>query len=218
MVAFRNRGDWRFQDVTDRWGTDHKGVRRAMATADFDLDGDLDLVVTTLNSPVELYRNESSAPRVAVRLRGRSPNGQGIGARVTLRGGAVPQQSQEVVSGGRYLAGSDPLLVFATGKSERGMSLEVSWRSGRRSVVGNVAPNRLYEIAEPGQPPSTPDSAKEKTPPPALFNDQSSALAHRHVDAPFNNFARQPLLHRRLSQRGPGVAWFDVTSMVGRTY
>jgi hypothetical protein len=210
VVAFRNSGDWRFQDVTEQWGTDHRGVHHALATADFDLDGDLDLVVTTLNSQIELYRNESAAPRVAVRLRGRSPNMQGIGARVILRGGAVPLQSQEVVSGGRYQAGSEPILVFATGKAARGMTFEVTWRSGRRSVVGGVGPNRLYEIAEPNLPSPTPAPATEKAVTPPLFKDLSAALAHRHQDTPFDDFARQPLLHRRLSQGGPGVAWFDV--------
>jgi len=210
VVAFRNRGDWRFQDVTDSWGTDSRSVHHALATADFDWDGDLDLVATTLNSPVEIYRNESGAPRVAVRLRGRSPNGQGIGARVVFRGGAVPMQLQEVVSGGRYLAGSDPQLVFAAGQARTGMSIEVLWRSGRRSVVVGVGANRLYEIAESAEPVSKSESSLEKARPSSLFEDRSAALAHRHLDASFDDFARQPLLHRRLSQGGPGVAWFDV--------
>src|SRR5206468_3949921 len=84
----------------------------------------------------------------AVRLQGRPPNIQGIGAKVALLDGAVPRQSQEVISGGRYLSGSEPLLVFAAGTRTNRMTLEVIWRSGRRSVITNVQANRVYEIAE----------------------------------------------------------------------
>jgi len=52
---------------------------------------------------------------VAVRLKGKSPNTQGIGAKIKVLGGAVPMQSQEVICGGRYLSGEDPMRVFAAG-------------------------------------------------------------------------------------------------------
>src|SRR6185295_1227230 len=48
IVAFRNRGDLRFEDVTPSWGTSQPGIHHAMALADFDRDGDLDLVVNNL--------------------------------------------------------------------------------------------------------------------------------------------------------------------------
>jgi enediyne biosynthesis protein E4 len=77
--------------------------------------GDLDVVVNNLNGAAGIYRNESNAPRVAVRLKGRAPNTRGIGARIWLYGGAVPMQSQEMICGGRYLSSDDPMRVFAAG-------------------------------------------------------------------------------------------------------
>src|SRR5207248_10175204 len=50
VVAFRNRGDLHFDDVTSTWGTAPPGVHHAMALADFDRDGDMDLVVNNLGS------------------------------------------------------------------------------------------------------------------------------------------------------------------------
>src|SRR5207249_5755939 len=122
----------------------------AIAFADFDGDGDLDFVVNNLGSPAVLYRNDSSAPRVAVRLKGEGANTQGIGSKVELLNGSVPMQSQEVVAGGRYLAGSDPQLVFAAGNAKGSMSVEVAWRSGKKSVITGVVPNRIYEVDEAG--------------------------------------------------------------------
>jgi hypothetical protein len=210
IVAFRNLGGWRFVETTSVWGTDVPGVHHAMAAADFDRDGDLDLVVNNLGSAAGVYRNESMAARVAVRTKGLRPNVQGIGARVTLLGGAVPMQVQEVVSGGRYMAGADPQLVFAAGQAATGMSLEVAWRSGKRTTVQGVQPNCLYEIREPVGTNSlrTPPSVADALSP--LFEDVSDKLRHVHKDVEFDDFGRQPLLPRKLSQLGPGVAWYDL--------
>ncbi|RMD90886.1 MAG: hypothetical protein D6813_08490, partial [Calditrichaeota bacterium] len=91
------------------------------------------------------------APRIAVRLRGRSPNTQAIGAKIRVLGGPVPQ-IKEVICGGQYLSGSDPMYVFATGHS-RALTIEVTWRNGQKTLIQNVKPNRMYEIWQsPPQP------------------------------------------------------------------
>src|SRR5262249_15357464 len=212
IVAFRNRGDLHFDDVTADWGTATPGVHHALALADFDRDGDLDLVVNNLGTAAGLYRNETAAPRVAVRLRGVPPNTQGIGAKVRLVGGAVPRQSQEMIAGGRYLAGCEAMLVFAAGRATGDMTLEVTWRNGRQSRVTGVAANRLYEISEAAATNAPPAPATAAAPPPEkrLFEDVSASIAHTHHEEPFDDFTRQPLLPRRLSQLGPGVSWFDL--------
>lgn len=207
IVAFRNLGQLRFEEATRDWGTDQPGVHHAIATADFDNDGDLDFVVNSLGSAAGIYRNETVAPRVAVRLKGLAPNTQGIGARIKLLNGAVPMQSQEVISGGRYMSGSDPMLVFAAGTSTN-MTLEIDWRSGKQSVIHAVGPDRLYEIDETSSN-AVIRSAPESKPPPR-FEDVSERLGHTHQEEVFDDFERQPLLPRKLSQLGPGATWYDV--------
>jgi hypothetical protein len=224
-ASFRNRGDLTFEDVSDQWGFNVPDVANAAAFADLDNDGDLDVVVNNLNGQAEVFRNETGAPRLGIRLKGAPPNTQGIGAKLKVTGGAVPLQTQEVVCGGRYLAGNDPLRVFAAGTLTNRLALEVFWRDGKYSLVTNALPNHIYEIDEAAARPAPPPAAAAATgpatlgappgrpaspPPPPLFEDVSSLLNHRHHEDPFDDFARQPLLPNRLSQLGPGIAWLDV--------
>src|SRR6185436_8739549 len=95
-----------------------------------------------------LYRNDTAAARVMVTLKGAAPITAGIGALVTLIGGAVPTQMQEIASGGHYMSGSDARLVFAPNRSSEPMTLKVRWRDGRITQVTDVSANRCYEIDE----------------------------------------------------------------------
>jgi len=119
----------------------------------------------------------------------------------------VPMQSQEIQCGGRYLSADEAFRAFAAGSATEGMTLEVSWRSGKRSIISGVKANVIYEVDEAG--------AKESAPPklPVVkpwFTDVSTKLNHFHEEAAFDDFARQPMLIRSLSRQGPGVAWWDL--------
>jgi len=59
-------------------------VGQGMCLADLDGDGDMDVIVNNLNGAHGLYRNESTALRGAVRLKGQGPNTRGIGAKIGL--------------------------------------------------------------------------------------------------------------------------------------
>lgn len=133
-VAFRNRGDLTFEEVGVEWGFAlGDDISHGIASGDLDGDGDLDVVVTRLNDPVLALRNDAAASRLTVRLLGRTPNTQGIGAKVLVRSGSLPEQSKEVTSGGMYLSGSEALQVFAADSGE--ITIEVRWRSGSTSVI-----------------------------------------------------------------------------------
>lgn len=234
--AFRNRGDLTFEDAAAQWGFNQPGVSHGMAFADLDNDGDLDIVVNNMNGAAGIYRNNAVAPRIAVTLRGAPPNRFGIGALIELVAEAEDRkpglspirfiQSQEMCAGGRYLSSDAPARVFAAdvtqalkkrieqapGSGTLGtvrLQLRVHWRSGVETVVDGVQPNSWYEIAEQSPTTTTPGKATKAESKP-LFEDVSAQLRHTHHEDLFDDFARQPLLPRKLSQRGPGVSWIDL--------
>ncbi len=209
-VAFRNRGDLTFEDASQAWRFDlGPDISHGLAHADLDGDGDLDVVINRLGKPAAVLRNDATAPRIAIRLRGEQPNTSGIGSTIRVLGGALPLQQREVVAGGLYLSSADPLLTFATGTSKN-VTIEVEWRDGRRTMIAGAQPNRLYEIDQrESQPGSAAYVAADSMK--TLFEDVSDQLGgHRHVDPYFDDYARQLLLPNAFSQLGPSVAWFDV--------
>ena len=208
-VAFRNRGDLTFEDVSKQWGFGiEDDVSHAMAAADLDGDGDLDVVINRLGSPALILKNNAAAPRVAVRLIGDAPNTRAVGARIRLLGGAVPLQQKEVVVGGLYMSHSDYLATFAMGKS-LAATLVIDWRDGRRSEIRDVRPNRLYEVTTATAVARIDSAAAPSTP--TLFEDATAQLGgHAHIEPAFDDWERQFLLPNALSQLGPGVAWFDL--------
>jgi enediyne biosynthesis protein E4 len=127
-------------------------------------------------------------------------------------------QSQEMICGGRYLSSDDAMRVFGAGSQSTAMRLEVSWRSGKRSVVEGVRANRIYEVEEEGAeessklqaPSSKPISQPSTLNSQPIFEEVSELIGHRHHEEEYNDYERQGLLPRKLSQLGPGVGWYDV--------
>jgi hypothetical protein len=101
------------------------------------------------------------------------------------------------------------MRAFAVGSTTNKMTLEVRWRSGKLSVFTNILPNQLCVPDEKINSDAKATSLSSSFPEP-IFRDMSQLLGHEHHEEPFDDFEKQPLLSKRLSQLGPGVAWCDV--------
>ncbi len=148
---FLNNGNRGFHDVAAELdaGFDHPKVGRGLAYADFDRDGDLDLLLTTNNGPAYLYRNDQLAENRSIRFRllGTKSNRDAIGATVRIVAGGM-KQSRMLKSGSSYLSQSELPVTFGLGKMDRVASAVIQWPSGRIEEGKNLAAGCSYECVE----------------------------------------------------------------------
>jgi hypothetical protein len=153
-LLFRNEGNGKFDDVTATLGAalQKPVVARGAAYADYDNDGDLDLVITANNGPMRLLRNENANQNNLLRVKtvGTRSNRDGIGARVTLTTAQGTRLMRMVKTGSSYLSQSELPLTFGLGKSGGGkpVSLEIAWPSGQKETISGIQPNQFITVQE----------------------------------------------------------------------
>ena len=147
---YRNTGGG-FVDVSEAMGKEFttRRVGRGLAVADFDNDGDPDLLVSNNGGPAELLRNDSNEGNhwLGLRLIGTRSNRDGIGTKITLRAGEWVRHFQ-VTGGGSYLSASDPRLLIGLGQREKVDTITVRWPTGVVQTVMKPALDQYHTITE----------------------------------------------------------------------
>ena len=147
---FLNQGA-KFQDVAANVDAEfaQPKVGRGLAYADFDRDGDLDILLTTNNGPAYLYRNDQLAGNRSIRFRltGTKSNRDAIGALVRIFYDGV-SQSQMVKTGSSYLSQSELPLTFGVGRRDKIARVQIEWPSGAGQEFQNLAAGKAYQCTE----------------------------------------------------------------------
>ena len=148
---FLNQRNGKFRDVASEvgGGFDKPRVGRGLAYADFDRDGDLDVLMTTNNGPAVLFRNDQLAGNHSVRfeLRGTESNRDAIGAKVQVFAGDL-HQSRMVRGGSSYLSQSELPLTCGLGNRDKIDSVVIDWPSGRSDQYKGLRARRAYKCLE----------------------------------------------------------------------
>src|SRR5579872_3035289 len=149
-LIFRNNGDGTFTELGDETGPGISALHnsRGCAFADFDNDGDMDVLIMNRNEPPSLLRNDAPKENnwIKVRLEGTKSNRSAIGARVLAHyNGKV--QAQMLTSQSSYISVNDPRLHFGLGAAKTA-DVEIFWPSGAKEKYTALAANQLHTIRE----------------------------------------------------------------------
>jgi hypothetical protein len=150
LSVYLNGRDGTFRDVSGEAGPDcaRRVLGRGAAFADLDNDGDLDVVVACLDGPPVVLRNDTAGGHwLVLRAVGRKSNRDGIGARITVRTGALSQVREVKRTVGIYSA-SDPRAHFGLGDAAKADLVRVEWPSGKVDEFRDVPAGRHYRVDE----------------------------------------------------------------------
>jgi len=148
---FLNQGNGKFRDVAAEvgGGFEKPRVGRGLAYADFDRDGDLDILLTTNNGPAVLFRNDQLAGNHSIRfeLQGTQSNRDAIGASVQIFAGDL-HQLRTLRGGSSYLSQSELPLTFGLAKRDKIDRVVIHWPSGRSEEYKNLPAQKAYKCLE----------------------------------------------------------------------
>jgi enediyne biosynthesis protein E4 len=151
-TVFRNLGpSGKWQALTEEAGltAGAPARHRGCAFADFDGDGKIDVVVTVLGKPAELWlnRSEGAGHWLDVRLEGTRSNRDGIGAVIKVVTKAGTQYNHMTTSVG-YASSSAGPVHFGLGGEDKVTEIEIRWPSGAVQTLRNVAADRVLSVKE----------------------------------------------------------------------
>jgi len=150
-LLFHNQHDGKFEEVGLRSGPGLaiQKVSRGLAVADYDNDGDLEVMVSNMNDSPDLLHlaRKNGNHSILVKAVGTRSNRNGIGTKITVQAGGV-KQYDEVKSGGSYLSSSDLRVHFGLGDITKVDRLELRWPSGETDLVENAPVHRILVIKE----------------------------------------------------------------------
>jgi len=210
---FKNNGDLTFTNKSDDWGLHHKTFSNGLAYADFDNDGDLDLVINNIDEEAGFYENTSNTKENAnylkINFKGTKQNKLGIGNTVKIYKDGKLQLAELMLTRG-YQSSVAPELHFGVGDIKTLDSLVVQWKDGSTQILNNIKTNQLVTLNYKNSEKNTfrnPFLKQSK-----LFKDitASTKIDFKHKENKYFDYNKEPLLPHKMSQFGPGIAVGDL--------
>ncbi|MEN7550160.1 VCBS repeat-containing protein [Rapidithrix thailandica] len=208
---YRNKGDLTFEKKNTDWVKDILTNSNGAAYADFDNDGDLDLILNNSDDIAFIYKNNSrelgQGNYLKVKLEGSEYNKLGLGARVAIQG-QNSKQIQELHLTRGFQSSVEEVLHFGLGETEMLDQVTVTWPDGKVQRLKQVKPNQLLSLSYE----NAKQSEEQVVSPKYAFEDLTAkaGVHYIHRENKYDDFEKESLLPHRMSTFGPGLAVADV--------
>lgn len=208
---FRNKGDLTFEDTSKTWTDATTTFSNGAAYADFDNDGDLDLIINNINDDATLLKNNAVelglGKFLKLKFNGPEKNvfGNGVIANIYLNNGQ--QQTRQLVNTRGFLSAVSNDIHFGLRPNDSIERLEILWLDGKKQIIQHPKTNELLAINY-SDASLMEGNATEKNEP--IFDLIKSDF--KHTDLYTNDYQLQILLPHKLSQTGPAIAKADVNN------
>jgi enediyne biosynthesis protein E4 len=209
---YKNNKDYGFNNISDDAGINEVSISNGAAYADFDNDGDLDLVVNNINQEAFFYENTQTGTKqkhyISFALQGDSLNNDALGTKIFLYANNKIQTAEQSPVRG-YLSSVDKRLHFGLGSSDVIDSAVIIWPDEKKKILKNIPADTILLINNSDAGKTVSNSTVNTS---LLFTDitNTAALSFKHYEPFFNDYSFQRLLPQKYSQLGPYIAVADV--------
>lgn len=206
---FKNIGDLTFEDKTDDWGLNLAINSNGAAYADFDNDGDLDIVINNIEERALLYKNNTNNTANFINLKLLNNIEIPYGSKVEVLD-QNNYQMLELTNVHGYQSASTNILHFGIGTKSTVDSVLISWAGGKQTLLTNLEINKVHTVNQ--------NNSKfikyNTTQPKKYFEDATKkiALNYIHRENDYDDYKKEILLPHKLSQEGPFLDVVDVNN------
>lgn len=208
---FVNNKDLTFAPVTEQWGLEQKVNSNGVAYADFDNDGDLDLVLNNQMDTASIYKNnQEDTNYISIKLLGGDKNPDAIGANVKVYTKDT-QQSRDLYTVRGFQSSVTQRLHFGLGNITTIDSILVEWPQGKSTTLKDIESNQLLTIHEKESNLNVKTDKKEKEI--ALLIDAAKfGIDYKNNEQEFEDYNLQLLLPQKQSEKGKALVVGDVNN------
>ncbi len=217
---FKNKGNLQFENATKAFGLDDASYTNGTAYADFDNDGDLDLVMNNIDDEAFIYRNKLIDNRkdastisnhfLRIKLQGNKPNTSAYGTKVSLWCQGKAQFAEHQTIRG-YKSTVEDFIHFGLGNASKIDSLKITWASGKEQWLRNISPDKVLTVYEKNAL-----SAPQPLPQAQVYTFKEVSQAYqidwRSEEFDYNDFLIQHTLPHKHSELGGGIAVGDINN------
>jgi enediyne biosynthesis protein E4 len=211
---YENNGNCQFKKQSEEWGIDKTTFSYGATVSDLDNDGDVDLLANNSNDVAQVFENRQNKLSrnhfLKIKLEGKLPNLQGLGAKIWLDSKSGTQYYQHFPYRG-YLGTVSQVVHFGLGKDSVVDRIRIRWPDGTEEILFSKAVDQTLTVSQINASNPTNSIAKKES---TWFEklDQSSGLVFQHLERAWNDFVEQPLLPHLNSRYSPGIAVGDVNA------